>query len=61
MTFASATFPLYASFAKVVVVFPGTYLGQFGAGAVAGFLAKLATIASIVCESVFSDAVAVEG
>jgi hypothetical protein len=57
-TLDSATFALYASFAKV---FPGPYFGQLGAGAAAGFLAKLATIACIVSESVFSAAVASEG
>jgi hypothetical protein len=60
-TFDRSTFELYASLAKVVVVLPGTYLGQFGAGAAAGFLAKLPTIVSIVAASVFSAAVAVEG
>jgi hypothetical protein len=60
-TLFATTFPLYASFAKVVVAFPGTYLDQFGAGDTAGFLTKLATIVCIVCDRVTSGAVAVGG
>lgn len=59
-TFPSPTFPLYASFANVAVLFPGTYFGQFGAGATAGFFTKLATSLCIVWESSASGCVAVE-